>query len=162
MSHNNESNSWGIEIKKESHAGTIVLVMLGLAVVLGIIGVIVIFSSGMLEQSKRQLDNGDVYELWEKGTAVTGTAVKIGDQTSALDRIVGRRKYGIDVYYTVDGEEYTWPGLVCDADVFDEADSEDQDGRAELEVHYNREDPSRAAVYGTYTVRGDVIGKDAG
>ena len=161
MSHNNERNPWGIEIKKESHTGTIVLLMLGLAVVLGIIGVIVIFSSGMLEQSKRQLDNGDSYELWEKGTAVTGTAVKTGDQTSTLDRIAGRQKYAIDVYYTVDGEEYSWPGLVCDADVFDEADGEDQDGRAELEVHYNREDPSQAAVYGTYTVRGDVIGKDA-
>ena len=86
MSHNNERNPWGIEIKKESHTGTIVLVMLGLAVVLGIIGVIVIFSSGMLEQSKRQLDNGDSYELWEKGTAVTGPAVKTGDQTSTLDR----------------------------------------------------------------------------
>ena len=100
----------------------------------------------------------DQLALWGNSSVVTGTAKKVGDYTSAIEKMSGKSFYNVEMSYTVDGKDYK-NNYKFDTAVFDRLDGDPQDGEAELDVHYDPDNPALIAAEGM-AIGDKIVGQD--
>lgn len=98
----------------------------------------------MAQEADRHMD------AWENGKVTQGVAENVGDYTTIGEKLKGRQTDIVLVLYNVDGTDYECKYLV-DSEAFDQIDGDDQDGKGDVEVHYDPSDPSYAMIEAAVT-----------
>ena len=101
---------------------------------------LVLKSNTALSKAKEQFSWQE--PLWESGTATTGTAIADGELTRTG---IFFKAQNVILEYDVDGDSYTCESRMAKKE-FDKLDGSNEDGKGEVLLRYDPQDPSRATT----------------